>query len=673
MKRGPLAPGLFFLFCLLAQLAQGQVSGAFVESHADRLAGLFAHLDTDQPAMAAIQALWESGERAGAANALSAYFRDKAFSLDLLDPPLIPANAMEQAEAALEGRFFLLNQWEPAPLDPDGTLNWDGRGSRNDKERAWMLNRHAFLLYLAEAASRTGEARFSKSLNRLWTDWILANPYPNRLSFSAPWRALEVARRILNAWVYIFYGYNALDDETRLLVLCSVLDHADALSEHASFWGGNHLITEKMALLAIAAAWPEFKSSGKWRDDAIGVISSEFLSQTYPDGSYKELSNHYQRVVLTNTIKFLKLLEVVDPAAENKAVVRRIETMWDFFARVMRPDGFGPLNNAADTEHNAAYVKEVWERFDRPDWLYMATNGTEGTAPSGPDTNPSRLFEWAGQAILRTGWERDAGWVYFDAGPYGTAHQHIDRLHVSAALNGRPLLVDNGRYTYQPGPWKDYFQGPASHNVLLLDGQPAEQAPREVTRPLEILFEETEIFAFAAATALFRPTRYPAIFSGLQPSIPWTRAVLLDKEGRFVLILDHLLSFRDHTWTARWHFDPQITEAQATSALVLASPKGTARPRILTGATEPSIAGFFSPEYNVKQPAVQMEFSGHLDGPTTLIWLLSPPGSNNLTVEVISDPAGPVQQLVLLENGAVTAEATVQLYPKPRLIRPGTQ
>ncbi|NDV63309.1 hypothetical protein G0Q06_12660 [Puniceicoccales bacterium CK1056] len=666
--KGPQKPaflGLLFLIFLFVPLLRGQVSEDFLQVHEERLEKLFSKLDTNKPGITEIFSQWNSGEQLAAASALCRYYEQKDFSLKVLDPPLIPANVIEQAEAAIERKFFLLNEWEDAPLTSSGEIDWTGRGARNDKERAWMLNRHAFLLSLAEAETRTGEERFRNAFNSLWADWIRNNPYPDRLTFSAPWRALEVARRILNSWTYCFYGYNTLDDETRLLVLSSILDHADALTEHTSFWGGNHLITEKMALLAMALAWPEFADSSRWRDEAIGTISAEFISQTYPDGSYKELSNHYQRVVLTNTIKFMKLLESADLAGQDVAVVQRIEQMWDFFAGVMRPDGFGPLNNASDTENNAAFLRAVWERFNRPDWLYMASNGQSGTEPGDV---PSRLFEWAGQAILRTGWERDASWVYFDAGPYGTAHQHVDRLHVSAALNGRQLLVDNGRYIYQPGPWKDYFQGPAGHNILLLDGMPSKQAPREIRSPLEIAFEQSDTFAFAAASAQFEPAAPLAFLTGLQSSTPWTRAVLLDQQGRFVLILDHLLSFRKQEWKALWHFHPDVTQEEASSALLLVSPTKDIRKSLSAGSSEPTIAGFHSPEYNLKQPAVQMEFSGTLDGPTTLVWLLRSPHATDLQIKTLSKPADPIQHLGILQNGAKIAAIRLQIHPEPRLI-----
>jgi hypothetical protein len=470
---------------------------------------------------------------------------------------------------------------------------------------------------------------------------------------------------MLNAWVHVFYDpENLLDPETRLLVLSSILEHGDALREHASFWGGNHLISEKLALLTLAFAWPEFTDSPGWQAYAIERVSRQLMAQTYPDGSYKELSNHYQRVVLINAQYFIRIMARLDPDYRELPVIRRIEAMWDFFARVTQPDGSGPLSNASDRENNAVFITAVHGFYDRPDWLFIATNGREGIPPEGP---ASRLFPWAGQAILRNGWDEEADWVYFDAGPYGTAHQHIDRLHISASLRGRPTLVDNGRYTYQPGPWRDYFKGPQGHNILLLDEEPARQGPRSVEAPLPVVFVERPDITMAAASGLFE---LPGILGipGFAQQVPWTRAVLLDQRG-FLLVIDHVVTFSGHDLSARWHFHPDISEAEAFSTLKLAhGPEVPVQLDAFLGQGPPEVAGFYSPDYNEKYPAPELRFNLRINQPTTLVWLLQPPGSSSLQVTCLSAPGAPVLELQISDSGAPVAALRLRLHPVPELL-----
>jgi hypothetical protein len=56
--------------------------------------------------------------------------------------------------------------------------------------------------------------------------------------------------------------------------------------------------------------------------------------------------------------------------------------------------GFDPLNSDSDLTNDAAEVAGAAGRFNRSDWLYLATRGQQGVAPAGP---VGAVFDWAGQ------------------------------------------------------------------------------------------------------------------------------------------------------------------------------------------------------------------------------------------------------------------------------------
>ena len=664
MRPLPIRPFGLLLLIAAGSLAQGAIDSGFIQQNHTRLEQLFSSLKTDAPAIATATAQWQSGDEQMAAETLARYFEGRTIDPELLGPTPLPVDALEQADAALARSFYLLGRWETIPARPEGGLDWEHAGSGNDKESAWMLNRHAFLPALLLAWQTTGEPRYRDQLNALWQDWIHSSDYPGRITFSAQWRPLEVARRILNAWTHCFFADGALDPETRLLVLASLLDHADALRHHASFWGGNHLISEKLALLILAVAWPEFKDADEWASYAAERVSAQILEQTYPDGSYKELANHYQLIVLASARHLLRLLEPIDPAFRERPIYARVEAMWDFFAGSMRPDGFGPLNNDSDLENNAAVLRSVWLFHDRPDWLGMASNGMDGKLPAGP---PSRFYPWAGQVFLRSGWNARAAWLYFDAGPYGSAHQHVDRLHVSLAAGGRLLLADTGRYTYQPGPWRDYFRGAAGHSVLRLNGRAADQAPRVVNEPLPIAFSELNGATFAAATAVFRAPPAGGLLPAMAAPVPWTRAVLMGPNG-FTCIMDHLVTFSSQDVEARWHFAPGVSTDEAASIVV---PCGTAvdlESELTIGRELPEPAGWHSDDYNRRVPVPMLSYRGRIDAPTTFVWCIRPPGAPERSVRILSQPGAPVLEMEWLEDGRATARVVVRLHPEPELV-----
>jgi len=48
--------------------------------------------------------------------------------------------------------------------------------------------------------------------------------------------------------------------------------------------------------------------------------------------------------------------------------------------------------------------------------------------------------------------------MIIDAGPYGTAHQHEDKLNFELYAYGNHLVVDPGTYRYnEDSPWRGFY------------------------------------------------------------------------------------------------------------------------------------------------------------------------------------------------------------------------
>merc|ERR1719331_1317894 len=98
------------------------------------------------------------------------------------------------------------------------------------------------------------------------------------------------------------------------------------------------------------------------------------------------------------------------------------------------------------------------------------------------------MFEWAGQLVSRSGWDRHAHWSWFDVGPFGSSgHGHRDKLHLSVRIGSVHLLVDAGRFSYdgELAPFRtNYGTRSRGHNVLLLDGHDQVDKPKKASTPL---------------------------------------------------------------------------------------------------------------------------------------------------------------------------------------------
>ena len=565
---------------------------------------------------------------------------DSSFFVAL--PPWDAATRQE-AEAALNGTFTLQGVTGTLPRRTDG-FDWSWRGPNNDPEFAWFLNRQHQVPALFVAWRETKDVRFRTALNAQLRDWLRQSPRPGHYSFSPAWRALEVARRMEEAWMPVLFSPgagDALDEDVLLGLLADVPDHAAAL-RHTHSFSGNHLLTELTGLAAIALAFPEFKDAPQWLDYAVTEARAEAGREIYPDGAESELSNLYQVVVL---LELQRLADMLAAAGREKAgadLHPLLENAWNYFARALDPRGHGPLNNDSSEADDAALVRQMAAVYHRPDWLFIATQGREGTAPAAP---PTEYFPYAGLAVLRSGWDANAQWAFFETGPRGSDHQHADRLHLSIGGGGREFLVDDGRYNYQPGAWRDYFTGSRGHNVLLLDGQGTLPPPDMVTIPAHITQKIGAIPAVAGTPVsdMFEAGASYAgnLVKGQGPA--YHQRTVNYMRGQYWMVTDEVFCAGPHQLEALWHFHPDCTvkrdgslvytddAGQSNLALwPMDAPPGDWTVDLIRGRETPAPQGWYSPVFNHKVPATCASFTARVNGPTKVTWVIwiVPPGQD---------------------------------------------
>ena len=240
---------------------------------------------------------------------------------------------------------------------------------------------------------------------------------------------------------------------------------------------------EISALATIAAYFPEYKASEEWMAYAIDTMTASMKDQVYPDGVQTELTSHYHNVSLSN---FELFKEICDQARQPLPDYynQTLEKMYSYIAHVVQPSGYRILNNDGDRGSDRDYILQGAKKFDHPEWEYIATNGESGTRPS---DGPSYFYPWAGHFVSRSGFDAQAHWSFFDMGPWGSGHQHNDKLHISIAAYGRDLLVDAGRFAYTGAvaeKFRPYARSTAGHNTLLIDSKGQGPGPTHATEPL---------------------------------------------------------------------------------------------------------------------------------------------------------------------------------------------
>jgi len=303
-----------------------------------------------------------------------------------------------------------------------------------------------------------------------------------------------------------------------------------------------------------------------------------------------------------------------------------IENMYNYIAHAIRPDGFRILNNDGDQGSDRAIVLEAAKKFNKSDWEYIASNGKTGSKPV---DGPSCFFPWAGQLVSRSGYDTQAHWSFFDIGPWGSGHQHNDKLHLSISAYGRDLLVDAGRFAYTgetADKFRSYAKGSEGHNLLLIDGHGQKPGPTHAQSPLD----ETNVklqkdFDYA--------TNSMSDFIGVEGKAEHQRALFYVR-GEFWVVVDRIKTEKPRQIEVLWHWHPSCkvvednatvkTQNQSGNLAIIPVSTQTFDIVFVKGQEKPTVQGWYSPEYNLYEPNTMSKYSTTIQGNDTFVWLLLP-------------------------------------------------
>ncbi|WP_248833219.1 heparinase II/III family protein [Frankia sp. Mgl5] len=218
--------------------------------------------------------------------------------------------------------------------------------------------------------------------------------------------------------------------------------------------GGNHLLKNYKALIGLAVADTDGLDRRRW----IGTLLGQLERQVLGDGGHYERAPAYHCQVLADLDDLASLLRAVSvdvPAALSEAIDR----MRGWLADVLGPDQAVPLLNDGYPVPQAAV-----------DDLLGSSPSTTVPGSDPTDVAICSLLADSGLAVLRAGpWHLIA-----DVGPPCPddlpAHAHADTLSFLLWADGRPVLVDTGTSTYEPGPIRDTERSSAAHSTVVVDG-----------------------------------------------------------------------------------------------------------------------------------------------------------------------------------------------------------
>jgi len=588
---------------------------------------MFDHINLEHHGLEKVKTANSNGNIIDACNYLLEYYKNSDTAKHLnREQPEKTNNTVPKADTILNDVFVIQNVGGQVPYSNDGHRDWYYKGPENDKEWAWLSNRHSQINSVLSAYFETGNPKYAEYIDLFLRDFIIKSmPYPAVKSNTSVWRGLEVSFRG-KVWSRIFYSLvnsEYLSPSTQILILSSLPDHAHYLRNfHA---GNNWLTMEISALATIATNFPEFRESGEWLEYSTETMIESMKDQVYPDGVQTELTSHYHNVSLSNFELFKNICSNANKALPD-FYNRTIEKMYGYIAHAMRPSGFRILNNDGDIGSDRNLVLRGSKKFNNTEWEYIATNGNSGTEPS---QGPSTFYPWAGHLISRSGYDADAHWSFFDMGPWGSGHQHNDKLHISISAYGRDLLVDAGRFAYTgevAKRFRRYARSSAGHNVLLIDNKGQNAGPAHAEEPLgNSHFKITDDFDYASNS--FKD------FTDVDGDVEHIRSIFYVR-GEFWVVVDRIITDKPRIIEALWHWHPTCVVEKDNSIIKTNNKKGNLAVipvsnqefniEMVKGRDEPEPQGWYSPEYNIFEPNIASYHRTNINESATIVWLLMP-------------------------------------------------
>ncbi len=572
------------------------------------------------------------------------------------------------------------------PLDPQVV---------GDSKVIWELNRHQWLVTLAQAWQLTGDERYATAVFDAIEGWTVENPWGIGINWAS---SLEVAWRLI-AWCWalvLLRQSRALTPERFLQVQQLACAHAAHIERYPSYYfsPNTHLTGEALGLFYAGIVFADCRDAARWRDMGRDILVGEIRRQIMEDGGYFEQASCYHRYTIEIYLHFLILAAqngIPVPDDVGAATARMVE----WLISVSRPNHTLPPIGDADggvavplvrrgphDSRGIAAVAAAW--FGRSDFGWASGGATPevawllgraGLVEFGqlgvriPGWAPSRAFPASGYAVMRSDWQSEAHQLILDAGPLGCpvsgAHGHADLLSIQCNAFGEEYLIDPGTFCYTAQPeWRNHFRGTAAHNTVRIDRQDQAEPAGPFSwqrRPAARMraWESTPTHDFVDASH--------EGYARLPQPVTHRRRVLFVKPRGWVVV-DDLAGAGEHQVELRFHFSPRPVRLEPAHWARAEGRHGrglwlrTIAPIALVGeireGQEDPIDGWISPGYGVRRPAPVVVYTAVTTLPIRIATIILP-------VERLADRPPDLG----VEEDAANGVMTLQLPDDDRLIR----
>jgi hypothetical protein len=403
--------------------------------------------------------------------------------------------------------------------------------------------------------------------------------------------------RQLSETVTLIRNYPQVTDEELLLIIQRMYQETDYLSREIQPWVDRRHNGGLMMIKAMAQSCEilsDFVAVREWLAYDTNLAAQYLNKAFYPDGMCVELSTAYCSSV---SAAAQQLAYAFINEAAFKVSRDRIRELVTCLIGLSDPTGRIPSFGDLHASNLAKYVYHPIVEWLDLSWGKAAiySQGSNGPYPPFLVWPAPGKKQWSGYYSMRSDWSRNARYLAIDCGPWGTNHQHGDRLSFVVTANGSRFIIDPTSTRYASNKSDAFISRQAAgflHNTITVDGvdeYQSEGTSAETNEPLENIWEHDDKYTLFVGTYNFAPVK----------PIKWERRILF-VDGSYWLIQDVLTGNQDATQVEQnFQFesdigielkgDQTVSKAPNGAHLVLIPLEGKLKPKLKIGDKKPHI------------------------------------------------------------------------------------
>ena len=331
-------------------------------------------------------------------------------------------------------------------------------------------------------------------------------------------------------------------------ILASELHLSELLEEERIATHSNHGLFQMAGLLSLCHNLPWMIKSNQGIDFSEAILQKMLEEHFAVDGLHLEHSPDYHLYMVNHlqslrdsgwlSDKFESMLELVDSVVEA--------AYW-----MATPEGY--VIPIGDTANNVKMTKR---------WA-----GYEGRVRMG-----SIFFPVGGLLIHNSEINGNVNQLVFSAQFHSRQHKHADHLNVLYSLNGRPLLVDSGTFTYQYDiPERMYCESTRGHNALEIDSMNYSRFRQDSFGSSLLLVAKSDDCIITEGSVEHNRLISSAIPNNKIKSADAVavdikhRRIIIERPGFFLAVIDQVVSEEEHEYVPWYHFHPDLHLKRDTS------------------------------------------------------------------------------------------------------------